>query len=125
MTSLQLKPRRPRFEMPNHLRGQRMPRSHIPVPHTSKAVTIPLIKHTFSVMSTTQYTEPPTPTPSSRGAKNRAYPKLTSQTDNKLRKKVCLRRRVRSSRYCARKDASRISMLRYIIDGELGVWVNG
>jgi hypothetical protein len=53
--------------MPTQRRGHRTPRSHCPVAQNKSAVTTPVMKKTFCVMSMSQYWLPPMPLPSSRG----------------------------------------------------------
>lgn len=111
-TSLQLKPLNPLFVVKTHLLGYRIPRSHCPVTQINIPVKMPPIRQTFSTTSTTQYTEPPTPLPSSRGLRNNAYPKYMFHSPRSIKKNVCCRRLVRSCNHCARSDASRIKRLR-------------
>jgi hypothetical protein len=66
-TILEFMPRRPRFATPIQRRGHRTPRSHCPVAQNKSAVTTPVMKHTFCVMSMSQYCDPPIPLPSSLG----------------------------------------------------------
>jgi hypothetical protein len=100
-----------------------MPRSYKPVKYTSNAVTTPPPHASLYVVSSTQYTLPPTPEPSSRGRKYRRYVKVKIQAIRAARSSKCSRSRALRLRYCRRREDSRIKRLRYICGGEEG-WLS-